>query len=204
VLTLRPDRRLGVLNGTAATVIALDLDAGSLTLAHQERGANRPTALLPRGRHLGWGYAMTLHNGQGATVDLAFLLGGEGLYRGRSSNDIYLVAGGSFAEEDHDRRAPGRDPIAALTSSLSRSRAQRLALEDGPDTAPPSRTELGPMGREGAGRGTRAVVAPARRELELQAPEVGAWESLRRRLAARREANVTREIERGMGQDVGL
>jgi hypothetical protein len=146
-------------------------------------------------------------------VDRAFLLGGDGLYReagytglsrGRASNDIYLVAGGSFADADHDRRAPGRDPIAALTSSLNRSRAQRLAFEAGHDPAPPFCTELGSMGMRGAGGGTRAVVAPAGQELEVQAGEAGAWQSLRRRLAARLETNVTREIEREMGQHMSL
>jgi hypothetical protein len=152
---------------------------------------------------------MTLHKGQGATVDRAFLLGGDGLYReagytglsrGRASNDVYLVAGGSFLDEDHDRRAPGRDPIAALTSSLNRSRAQQLALEAGEEAEIALGTEVRSISLEDTG----VVVAPAGQELEVQQREVSAWESLRRRLAARLETNVTRELEHGMGQDVGL
>jgi ATP-dependent exoDNAse (exonuclease V) alpha subunit len=54
VLTLRPDRHLGVLNGTPATVTALDLAAGSLTIATKKGGPIvLPPSYLEAG-HLGW------------------------------------------------------------------------------------------------------------------------------------------------------
>ncbi|HEX3426388.1 MAG TPA: ATP-binding domain-containing protein, partial [Acidimicrobiales bacterium] len=81
---------------------------------------------------LGYGYATTVHKSQGATVDRAFLLGSDALYReagyvglsrARQRSDLYLVAATTTAS--HDRVHV--DPIARLAQQLNRSQAQQLA-----------------------------------------------------------------------------
>ncbi|MHB1534752.1 MAG: MobF family relaxase [Acidimicrobiales bacterium] len=122
VLCLRNDRRLGISNGTLGTVTAVDVERGELTLAG---GVRLPAPYLEAG-HLGHSYATTVHKSQGATVDRAFLLGSDQLYReagyvglsrARQSTQLYLV--------DPDPR--DRDPLAELTHHLGSSRAQTPA-----------------------------------------------------------------------------
>ena len=140
VITLRPDRQLGVINGTRGKISALDIERRSLTVS-TEKGDQLvlPSTYLEEGP-LGWGYALTLHKGQGSTVGRAFVLGGEGLYReagytglsrGRTSNDLYLVNGAAFDDESHLSPGSARDPVSELVSALTRSRAHQLAQDAG-------------------------------------------------------------------------
>ena len=151
VVALRNDRRLGVLNGSRGTVTALDAEARSLTMLTQSgTELALPEQYLAQG-HLGWGYAVTLHKGQGSTVDRAFLLGSEALYReagytglsrGRSANHLYMVAGGAFEGDSHLPEVAERDELGQLTAALSRFGAQSLASKElvpgpvGPVTKP--------------------------------------------------------------------
>ena len=122
----RNDLRRGVSNGERGRVVGIDVSAGSLALDCDGRRVELDSAYLtgltrdgdPTLLH---GYAITGHVAQGATVDRAFVLAGEGidrewayvaLSRGRLANRLYV------ATQPDDARAE----FASRRSEPARSR----------------------------------------------------------------------------------
>lgn len=144
VMCLRNDRRLGVRNGTRSTVRSVDVVEGTVILAD---GTRLPADYLEAG-YLGHAYASTVHKSQGATVDRAFLLGSDALYReagyvglsrARQSTQLYIVA-----PEPEKGPEVELDPLTETIRRLSRSQAQTLAadqLHHQPDRQPFTPTE---------------------------------------------------------------
>ena len=137
VVASRNDRRLGIVNGERGEVVAVDLDrrtahlrlSGGVTV-------NLDATYLDEG-HLDYGYALTCHKAQGATVDRAFVLGSEqlsrewgytALSRHRYEARFYVVSPASV-----ERCLPGLesdDPLAErLVEMLGDSHAKTLALD---------------------------------------------------------------------------
>jgi conjugative relaxase-like TrwC/TraI family protein len=123
VMTLRNDRRLGLLNGTTGTVVG----AADRNLVVRTPDGDRevPLHYVAEGQ-LTHAYALTVHKAQGLTCDVALLLGDDtlfaeagytGITRGRQRNQLYVVRG-----EDGD----GFDP---LRRALARSGAKQTAIE---------------------------------------------------------------------------
>jgi len=143
VVALRNARRLDVLNGTRATITAVDLEHRSMTLLTTDgRTVELPAGYLDArtdrgGPTLDHGYAITGHKAQGMTTGRAFVLGSEELYRewgyvalsrGRTANHLYLTA----PTRDRDEIAPAEpatDRLKTLTRALEHSRAQQLATD---------------------------------------------------------------------------
>jgi hypothetical protein len=143
VMFLRNDRELGVLNGTRGTVteasddgLVVDSDRGrrSVGLDYIEEG------------NLGHSYASTIHKSQGATVDRAFVLGGDALYReagyvamtrARLRTELYVIASAFDDGLAPDASSPG------LVRALSTSKAKHLAVESiNPERADEQAVEL--------------------------------------------------------------
>jgi ATP-dependent exoDNAse (exonuclease V) alpha subunit len=78
VLFCRNDKALGVMNGTRGTVSG-EVD-GNLVV-ETEKGTRLVGPGYLEAGHLRHGYASTIHKSQGATVDRAFVLGGDAMYR---------------------------------------------------------------------------------------------------------------------------
>jgi conjugative relaxase-like TrwC/TraI family protein len=151
VIPLHNDRRLGLVNGVRARVTGLE--AGSFALDIEDvngRSLRVPREYLEAG-HLGHGYATTVHKAQGLTVERAFLLGGDALYReagyvglsrARQRTDLFLVAGPPDPELMHGRvKWEQTDPVGELLWALRQSRAQELALDGLVPRIEPARRE---------------------------------------------------------------
>ena len=99
VLCLTNDRANGVSNGTRATVIAVDVERQTLTLA---RADHRQVAIdTTRYDAIDRGYAMTVHKAQGMTAEVALVVGSDGatrewtytaMSRGTEATHYYAVA----------------------------------------------------------------------------------------------------------------
>ncbi|HZO96763.1 MAG TPA: MobF family relaxase [Gaiellaceae bacterium] len=186
VLCRHNDSRLGIRNGTRASIIALDQE--KLTL-RADNGATRQLPPAYAAEHLEHGYALTGHAAQGATVDRAYVLlpdqgavqewGYVACTRARSETRLYLT--------EHDtleRETPLRDPDPAASPeralhALQRAAAEPLAL-DQTATRPDLHARLHARRQEQlAQQRDRAAVqlATAQRELNM----LGWWSRGQRR-----------------------
>ena len=138
VLALRNDYRLGLLNGTRATVEQIDTARHEMSLATTtgER-LTLPFAYAEAG-HLTHGYATTIHKAQGATVDRCFVLVDDtmsrehaytALSRGRHGNELFVVTQDRRVDERHTTEID-LDPLDAVLRSIGRSAGKRMALDE--------------------------------------------------------------------------
>lgn len=137
-------RRLGVVNGTRATITSAQPDQRTLTITTDDgRQVLIPPDYLDAG-HVTHGYAITGHKAQGLTVDHAFVLGSAELYRewgyvalsrGRLANRMYVHPAALDLDLDRHAPAPDGDAIASLTARLGCSRAHAAVSDPAPALA---------------------------------------------------------------------
>jgi conjugative relaxase-like TrwC/TraI family protein len=136
VLCRHNDTRLGVRNGTRATIVSLDRE--TLTL-RPDNGATRQLPLSYARSHLQHGYALTGHAAQGATVERAYVLlpeqgalrewGYVACTRARTETHLYLSEHDTI-ERETPLRDPNRTTAAERTArALERAAAEPLALD---------------------------------------------------------------------------
>jgi conjugative relaxase-like TrwC/TraI family protein len=146
VVVRRNDHRHGLVNGERGRVTAVDIDVGSLRIdvGGREVAATRENLMTGAIDH---GYALTVHQAQGLTVDRALLLGSTGLYReagyvglrrARERTDLILSARPddlAYTDDDIGRPRPTDTPaepaLLAINRALDRSRGQHTAHDLG-------------------------------------------------------------------------
>jgi conjugative relaxase-like TrwC/TraI family protein len=144
IVCLRNNRRLGIHNGTRATITNIDPDHHAITI-ETNRGEVRLPGEYVDGGHIAHGYATTIHKTQGATVDRGLLLGTDelfrergyvGMSRGRLSNHLYLL-GATPADDPagHGPPGPTLEPADAVRQALQHQSEQRLAIDTGEPVA---------------------------------------------------------------------
>jgi conjugative relaxase-like TrwC/TraI family protein len=135
VLCQQNDPRLGVHNGTRATVV--EIDEAALRL-RTDSGAIRSVHAAYAAEHLEHAYALTGHAAQGATVERAFVLLPDrgdlrewayvACTRARAETRLYLAADETVEREHHARPVDERDPTARAATALERPAREELAL----------------------------------------------------------------------------
>jgi hypothetical protein len=139
IVCLRNDRRLGVVNGTRATITR----TGTRTRTHARDRAveavddhGRPLTLPPGyldAGHVTHGYAITGHKAQGMTCDHTYTLGTETLYRewgyvamsrGRLTNQLYHGPTGDHDDDGLHHHVHLDADVPDLTSQLRRTRTE--------------------------------------------------------------------------------
>jgi hypothetical protein len=171
--------RLGVVNGTTAVIVGLDLPGRAMTVRTLEEQPPR-TVRLP-----GWYLDATVRPGQSRRVDLAYartdmrsqgrteqraLLALDGtedmqggyvqLSRGKQRTDLYLTVGPEPLGPDEERPHPSREaraPEELLARVLTRDGSKTLA-SDAPDAPDVRRLSKGVAGRARPARATAGRV----------------------------------------------
>ncbi len=136
VLCRRNDASLGVRNGTRGTIV--DLDPATLTV-RDNTGATRRILFDYAAEHLDYGYALTGHAAQGASVDRAYVLlhdqgalqewGYVACTRARAETRLYLADLDGLQRETPLCEPDPAAPPERAARALERSAAEPLALE---------------------------------------------------------------------------
>ena len=141
VVCLKNRSRLGILNGDFATVTAIDIERRTITI-HLDRNdysVTVPHWYLDDG-HLDWGYALTGHKAQGATVRRSHTVAGDGvdrewiyvsMSRGQEANTIYLTDPELDQDECTHLTHQHPERVPALIAALGRTAAEPAALDTG-------------------------------------------------------------------------
>lgn len=134
VVTTRNEARLAVINGQAGTLTGLD---GDRVRVEFDGGRHVDLPAYYAQEHLDHAYATTAHRAQGASVDRAFVLGSEELYREwgytalsrhRHEARFYVATGCEFLNKPPELLRDGDVPIH-VAQMLRDSRAERLAVD---------------------------------------------------------------------------
>ncbi len=137
IVTTRNDHRIGVLNGTCATVTSIDHHRGELHIHADERDVVLPSSYLTAG-HVTHAYAMTFHKAQGLTVRDAFVLVDHsldrervytGMSRGTHTNQLYITDTPDERGEERHAPEPANDAVTRARRSLGRRLSQSMAVD---------------------------------------------------------------------------
>jgi conjugative relaxase-like TrwC/TraI family protein len=158
VLCRQNDRRLGLRNGTRATITELDQ---TTLILRTDQGALRSVPVAYAAKHLEHGYALTGHAAQGATVERAFVLveargalqewGYVACSRARRETRLYL-AGPPLAPDPPGHGLDSERVPECVVHVLTARDSEPLAIDQA------SKID----------RATERVLAAGRRQLEQQ------------------------------------
>jgi ATP-dependent exoDNAse (exonuclease V) alpha subunit len=132
VVARRNDRRLGIVNGDVGRLALVD-GPGLTVVLDDGRYVELPDRYARDG-HLQHGYALTAHLAQGSTVDRAFVLGSDELYRewGYTALSRHRMEARFYVSASREFLNQAPEPLDAeglVARTLAASRAQRAALD---------------------------------------------------------------------------
>ncbi|MGQ0431526.1 MAG: MobF family relaxase [Microthrixaceae bacterium] len=156
ILATRNDYRLGVLNGTRATITHIEPSTGAIHAQAEGQQLVLPRAYAEAG-YLTHAYAMTFHKTQGMTAAETFVLADDtldreraytGLSRGTQRNALYVVDAPDDRADERHAPEPVSDAVARARRALARSLAKSMAA----DQLDPAGSSAAPTAHEGRPR----------------------------------------------------
>jgi hypothetical protein len=138
VVATRNDRSVGLVNGQAGRLVAIETGCLWVEVADREIHVSEQYV---RDGHLDHAYATTAHRAQGTTVDRSFVLGSDELYREwgytalsrhRDEARFYVSARQDFLNQAPAPLTSDGDLSGQVDRMLTVSRAEHLALDGFP------------------------------------------------------------------------
>ncbi|MHB1398610.1 MAG: MobF family relaxase [Trichloromonadaceae bacterium] len=168
LLCLRNSKKLGLSNGTLATVQTVIPTQGGARLTLRLDDGRQIQVSSEKYSHFSHGYAVTTHKAQGVTVDRAYILGGGSM----SSRELAYVQMSRHRVEARlyldQAEADQEANLAAAARAMSRERQKETTLDFAPVPAPAAEQQEPPQIQPAP------PTAPEPEEIRL-ARELAAW-----------------------------